>query len=77
MYNWGIKLHRFKYISIYILNSDYYTFIGYEFDVGIHYIGEVGPNRLNRTLVEQISDGQIQWNKMENVYDIGNTIHKF
>ena len=44
---------------------------GYEFDVGIHYIGEVGQGRLNRTLIEQISDGQIEWKKMEDAYDIG------
>ena len=47
------------------------NFKGYEFDVGIHYIGEVGPGRLNKTLVEQISDGQIEWKKMEDAYDIG------
>ena len=46
-------------------------FIGYEFDVGIHYIGEVGPGRLNKTFIEQISDGQIEWKKMEDAYDIG------
>ena len=47
------------------------NFKGYEFDVGIHYIGEVGPGRLNKTLIEQISDGQIEWKKMEDAYDIG------
>ena len=39
--------------------------------MGIHYIGEVGVGRLNRTLVEQISDGQIEWNQMEQAYDTG------
>ena len=34
---------------------------GYEFDVGIHYIGNLSRESLNRTLLEQISDGQIQW----------------
>ena len=49
----------------------HYNIEGYEFDVGIHYIGEVGQGRLNRTLIEQISDGQIEWKKMEDAYDIG------
>ena len=34
---------------------------GYEFDVGIHYVGEFNRPTLTRTLLEQISDGQIQW----------------
>ena len=38
-----------------------HTFIdkGYEFDVGIHYIGEISKGELNRTLVDQITDGQL------------------
>ncbi|RXG71505.1 putative all-trans-retinol 13,14-reductase [Armadillidium vulgare] len=40
-----------------------HTFIdkGYEFDVGIHYIGDMHTQSLSRTLLDQISDGQIQW----------------
>ncbi len=34
---------------------------GYEFDVGIHYVGNLTRHTLNRTLLDQISDGQIQW----------------
>lgn len=37
---------------------------GYEFDVGIHYIGDFTKPSLERTLLEQISDGQVQWAKM-------------
>ena len=37
---------------------------GYEFDVGIHYIGGFNRPTLNRTLLEQISDGQINWASM-------------
>ena len=55
---------------VYFYDS-HYIIEGYEFDVGIHYIGEVGQGRLNRTLIEQISDGQIEWKKMEDAYDIG------
>ncbi len=34
---------------------------GYEFDVGIHYVGNFIRPTLTRTLLEQITDGQIQW----------------
>lgn len=34
---------------------------GYEFDVGIHYIGNFTRQTLNHTLLDQISDGQIKW----------------
>lgn len=49
-----------------------HTFIdkGYEFDVGIHYIGKLGHQSLNKTLVDQISEGQIEWSPLNDVYDI-------
>lgn len=34
---------------------------GYEFDVGIHYVGSFTRQTLDRTYLDQISDGQIQW----------------
>lgn len=34
---------------------------GYEFDVGIHYVGNFIRPTLSRTLLEQITDGQIRW----------------
>ena len=46
-------------------------FIGYEFDVGIHYVGEMADGRINRTLVDQISDGQVEWKELDPIYDIG------
>jgi len=48
-----------------------HTFIekGYEFDVGIHYVGEVANNTITQTLVDQISDGQIGWAPVEDVID--------
>ncbi|KZS15688.1 Uncharacterized protein APZ42_018888 [Daphnia magna] len=39
---------------------------GYEFDVGIHYVGNFIRPTLTRTLLEQISDGQIQFAKFDN-----------
>ena len=35
---------------------------GYEFNVGIHYVGEMDhPTFPARIILDQISDGQIQW----------------
>ena len=52
-----------------------HTFIdkGYEFDVGIHYIGEIGPKELNRTLVDHLTDGQLQWEPLVSDFDIVTT----
>ena len=38
--------------------------------MGIHYIGEMEKGELNRTLLEQITDGQLEWTKLMNPYDI-------
>ena len=38
--------------------------------MGIHYIGEVEPGNLNRTFVEQITDGQLEWEPLNDTYDI-------
>ena len=44
-----------------------HTFIdkGYEFDVGIHYIGKMGHPNINKTYMDQICDGQLEWKEME------------
>ncbi|XP_057316646.1 all-trans-retinol 13,14-reductase-like [Hydractinia symbiolongicarpus] len=48
-----------------------HTFIekGYEFDVGIHYIGEVHGNTLTQTFIDQITEGQLGWAPVEDVID--------
>jgi len=43
---------------------------GYEWDVGIHYIGEMGSQTLNKTLLDQISDGQIEWAPLDDDFDV-------
>jgi len=43
---------------------------GYEFDVGIHYIGQLGHTNLNKTFVDQICDGQLEWNRLHEDYDV-------
>lgn len=43
---------------------------GYEWDVGIHYIGEVGrPNSMLKKLFDYITDGKLKWADMGEVYD--------
>ena len=43
---------------------------GYEWDVGVHYIGEVHkPSSMLRRLFDVITDGQLQWAPMDDVYD--------
>jgi len=42
----------------------------YEWDVGIHYIGEVhNPKSPVRKLFDLVSDGKLEWHKMGNNYD--------
>ena len=54
---------------------------GYEWDVGIHYIGEVQrPNSMIKRLFDYITDGQLQWADMGDVYDkiiIGDKAYDF
>lgn len=50
-----------------------HTFIdkGYEFDVGIHYVGGMSDSNpsTSKILLDQISDGQISWQPMSRNYD--------
>lgn len=48
-----------------------HTFLekGFEFDVGIHYIGQLHKNSMMSFLVEQITEGQLQWDKLDNPFD--------
>ncbi|MEX2961858.1 phytoene desaturase family protein [Microbulbifer sp. TYP-18] len=43
---------------------------GYEWDVGIHYIGDVGEHpTMVRKLFDFLSDGQLKWAPMDRTYD--------
>lgn len=43
---------------------------GYEWDVGVHYVGEVHkPHAALRRIFDVISDGQLKWAEMDRVYD--------
>ena len=42
---------------------------GYEFDPGIHYIGEMDCDGSMRLLSDQLTEGQLQWVPLEKQYD--------
>jgi len=42
---------------------------GYEWDVGVHYIGDMGRQGQGRGLFDYISGGQLKWAEMDPVYD--------
>ncbi|UDL05311.1 phytoene desaturase family protein [Marinobacter sp. CA1] len=43
---------------------------GYEWDVGVHYIGDMGsPHTLGRKLFDYITDHQLRWAPMDDCYD--------
>lgn len=48
-----------------------HTFIdkNYEFDVGIHYIGEMQYQSISKTYFDQITDGQVEWEPLDETYD--------
>ncbi|MBL8923170.1 MAG: NAD(P)/FAD-dependent oxidoreductase [Myxococcaceae bacterium] len=46
-----------------------FTRPGYEWDVGVHYIGQVGEHGALRSVFDKLSDGRIRWAKLPEVYD--------
>jgi all-trans-retinol 13,14-reductase len=42
---------------------------GYEWDVGVHYIGQTRPGALVRRMFDDITDGALEWADMGEVYD--------
>ncbi len=46
-----------------------YDRAGYEWDVGVHYIGDMGAKTAGRSLFDFISNNQLQWAEMDPVYD--------
>jgi all-trans-retinol 13,14-reductase len=42
---------------------------GYEWDVGVHYIGDVGTKTRSRRMFDFLSDGKLKWAPMDAEYD--------
>ena len=46
-----------------------YARAGYEWDVGVHYIGDVGVKTRTRRMFDFLSDGELKWAPMDDEYD--------
>ena len=46
-----------------------FTRPGWEWDVGVHYIGQCEPGSPVRALFDEISEGTLRWARMPDVYD--------
>ncbi|KAM6905121.1 all-trans-retinol 13,14-reductase [Xenentodon cancila] len=46
-----------------------FTEKGFEFDVGIHYIGDMLDHKPFRCMVDQLTNGQLLWEPLENPFD--------
>lgn len=42
---------------------------GYEWDVGVHYIGDVGAQTTTRRMFDYLTNGKLQWAPMDSEYD--------
>lgn len=45
-------------------------FAGYEFDTGIHYIGDMNAGSSLRFMMDELTEGQLQWAPLNNTYDV-------
>ncbi len=43
---------------------------GWSWDVGLHYVGEMGEGMIGRRLFDFITGGAVKWNPMPDVYDV-------
>ena len=41
----------------------------YEWDVGLHYVGEMGIGDMSRAVFDLITEGKVDWSKMPEIYD--------
>ena len=43
---------------------------GWSWDVGLHYVGEMGEGMMGRRLFDLITEGRVKWNPLPDVYDV-------
>jgi all-trans-retinol 13,14-reductase len=43
---------------------------GWSWDVGLHYVGEMGEGMMGRRLFDLITEGRVTWNPLPDVYDV-------
>ena len=44
-------------------------FLGFEFDTGIHYVGEMSGNTIPKFLMDQLTEGQLGWSPLDPEFD--------
>ncbi|PIO31395.1 hypothetical protein AB205_0102260 [Aquarana catesbeiana] len=52
---------------------------GFEFDVGLHYVGQMHEGGMLRVIMDQLTEGQLQWNLLGPQYDsikIGHKVYR-
>ncbi|MDJ0719946.1 MAG: NAD(P)-binding protein [Prochloraceae cyanobacterium] len=42
---------------------------GFHWDVGIHYVGEMGEGEIGRKIFDYITEGKLRWNKMPDPFE--------
>ncbi|XP_010180289.1 PREDICTED: all-trans-retinol 13,14-reductase-like, partial [Mesitornis unicolor] len=47
-----------------------FTEKGFEFDTGIHYVGQMHEGSLMKFVVDQLTEGQLQWARLPDPYDV-------
>ncbi len=43
---------------------------GFSWDVGLHYVGEMGEGEIGRQIFDYITDGKLKWTKMPDPFDV-------
>jgi len=43
---------------------------GWSWDVGLHYVGEMGEGMMGRRLFDLITEGRVRWNPLPDAYDV-------
>ncbi|MHB8876909.1 MAG: phytoene desaturase family protein [Myxococcaceae bacterium] len=70
-------LARFKRRRVLVLERHYriggythtFTRPGYEWDVGVHYLGQLGDKGAIRAVFDHLTDGSLRWARLPEVYD--------
>ena len=64
----GFKVAVFEQNSVVGGCTHTFTKDNFTFDTGVHYVG--GMSSVVKNLYDQVSDGQLKWNKIDTTYDV-------
>ncbi len=57
-----------------------YTRAGYEWDVGVHYLGQLGEGQSGKVLFDNLTDGAVSWARLPDVYErvyLGERVYEY